>query len=111
MIDLILISFIVTYLISTSGFITSVKYFIWKKYIKVGDYKTLSFKPFDCPLCMTFWTGLAYLLITSTLSLETLAGLCLASYLTSPMEDLQNWIKDTATTAVNILYTFITPKH
>lgn len=43
------------------------------------------FRPFTCSLCMTFWTGLAYLLITGSLSLPYLAALSFVAALTKPL--------------------------
>ena len=45
-------------------------------------------KPFSCSLCMTFWTGIAYLAITDSLTLPLTAYVCLVAMLTPRIADL-----------------------
>ena len=78
MLDLFLISIIVVIIIDLSGAADSFKSFLKRKLTKgrmsSPDY---SLKPFDCSFCMTWWTGLAYLCITHTLSLWMVTWLLL----------------------------------
>lgn len=39
-------------------------------------------KPFACSLCMTFWTGLIYLMIVGAFSLPNIGFICLCAMLT-----------------------------
>lgn len=45
-------------------------------------------KPFSCSLCMTFWTGLAYLLVVHRLTIPNAAYVCLVAYLTPRIKDM-----------------------
>jgi len=60
MLDLLIISFIVSFIIDISGIVSSIKKFIWKLFNKKIPYKDFDFKPFECSLCMTFWVILIY---------------------------------------------------
>lgn len=106
-INIILITFIVTFIVDISGFIDSVKYFIWKRYIKIGDYHNITFKPFTCSLCMSFWSGLIYLLLTNHFTIPFVAFVTLCSMLSSNFSDLQQYIKDLVTYIINIFYKLI----
>ena len=44
-----------------------------------------SLKPITCSLCMTWWTGLAYLIVTGRLSIPGVALVAAASILTQPV--------------------------
>lgn len=60
-------------LIDLSGFIETLKHWIWKFACKGRQYQDFDFRPFECSYCLTHWTGLIYLLCTGwTLSLYTL---------------------------------------
>ncbi len=105
--NLFLIAVIVTYCLDVSGFkdeITSkISSWLTKGVVK----QPFDLKPFTCSLCMTFWTGLVYLLIVGGVSFLSLTWLCLCSYLTLVLpsifyfvesvivkffKDLGNWI-------------------
>lgn len=49
--------------------------------------KPFQLKPFSCSLCMTFWTGLIYIVFAG-FSLPMLAYVCLAAMLTPRIKDL-----------------------
>lgn len=57
MINLLLLSALVIYIVDLSGFTESWKNFLWKHF----KTNTRSMKPFDCSQCMTWWVGLIYL--------------------------------------------------
>lgn len=59
MINILILSFIISFIIDISGIIQSLKRFIWKIFNKL-PYRDFPFKPFDCSLCMTFWVILIY---------------------------------------------------
>lgn len=50
--------------------------------------KPFSLKPFSCSLCMTFWTGLAYILFAGCFTLPMMAYVCLVAMLTPRLKDL-----------------------
>ena len=65
LINLLLISAIVVFIVDISGAVDSLKSglkrILTKGVMKDSDY---SLKPIDCSLCMTFWSGIIYLLCT-----------------------------------------------
>lgn len=102
MINLILINIIVVFLIDQSGFINEFKSWL-KKLLTNGKMKdsNYSIKPFDCSLCMTFWTSIIYLLIINNLTIESFALICLSAWLTTFTNDIYIVIKEMWTKIIN----------
>lgn len=50
--------------------------------------KPFQLKPFSCSLCMTFWTGLVYLLCVGQLTLPNVAYVCLVAFMTPRIKDV-----------------------
>lgn len=80
-IDLLCIAVLAVFIIDVSGF----KSAILKVFSAILKREVAGFRPFTCSLCMTWWTGLAYLLITGTVTLPYLSILALIAALTKPM--------------------------
>lgn len=89
MLNIFLISVIVVIIIDLSGFIESIKsglkYIVTKGRMSGSDYRL---KPLDCSFCMTFWTGLVYLLVTHTFTLWMLTYLLLTCVMTIFIKDV-----------------------
>ena len=102
MINLILINLAVVFLIDQSGFINEFKSWL-KKLLTKGKMKdsNYSLKPFDCSLCITFWTSLIYLLITNGLTIESFALVCLSAWLTTFTNDIYIVVKEMWTKLIN----------
>lgn len=49
--------------------------------------KPITIKPFSCSLCMTFWTGILYLLLSGSFTIPNLAYVCLVAGLTPRIND------------------------
>ena len=103
-IDLILIQLIIVFIIDLSGAVESFKLFI-SKILTKGKIQTTNFdlKPFTCSLCMTWWTGLIYLLICHSFTIPYIALVALLSYLTPLSSSILLLIKDLAIFLVNKL--------
>lgn len=73
--DIITIAILCCFVVN-SGAIDSLKRVIWR-WLK-GDvpFRDFPLKPLDCELCLTWWSGLVYIIISGNLSL--LAILCVA---------------------------------
>ena len=78
---LYLLSVICCLIIDISGFIPSVKSFIAtiSRFYRLPflyniEAHNIRIKPFDCSLCMSFWTGIVFLYIQSALSIENTAA-------------------------------------
>lgn len=109
LINLLLISCLVVFVIDLSGFVDEIVSRLYKKYVGVGDYHLIlpKLKPFSCSLCSTFWAGLIYLLITHSFTIPYIAYVCLLAFLTPITGDLLTLIKDTLTKIINKLYELI----
>ena len=94
LLNLLIITNIVCFIVDLSGIIDSIKYGIWKTFIKVGDYHNLNLKPFSCSLCMSFWCGLIYLLITHSFTIPYIGFVCLMSLLAGTFSSIQQLIRD-----------------
>lgn len=79
--DLFCLTIIVVYIIDLSGFMDNVKH-------ALGKWLNLSIRrlpPFDCSLCMTWWVGLFYLLVTSQFALINIVVVAVFSLLALPI--------------------------
>ena len=103
-IELILIQLIIVFIIDLSGAADSLKLFI-SKILTKGKIQTTNFdlKPFTCSLCMTWWTGLIYLLICHSFTIPYIALVALLSYFTPLSSSILLLIKDLAIFLVNKL--------
>ena len=99
---LILINFSIVFLIDQSGFINEFKSWL-KKLLTNGKMKdpNYSIKPFDCSLCMTFWTSIIYLLIINNLTIESFALVCVSAWLTTFTNDIYIVVKEMWTKLIN----------
>ena len=92
---LLLIEVIVCFIVDCSGFIISLKSLILKMlHLPKSRPQDLTLKPFDCSLCMTWWTGLIYLLVTHSFSIISLAMLSMLALLSSNVSGILLTIKD-----------------
>lgn len=95
MTDIIWIAIIWVVVLDISGFMDHFK--SWLKRVATGGRMSdsaYSLKPFDCSFCMTFWTGLAYLLITKTFCLWHLAYLLLVCSFTPVINLVITTVRD-----------------
>ena len=92
--DILLIAAVWVFILDVSGFWQEATSAV-KKHLTKGLVRTpIELKPFSCSLCMTFWTGTAYLLITHTFTLPLFAYVCLCAMLTPRIADLLNVCSD-----------------
>lgn len=86
-IDLLLVAVVWVFVLDLSGFWDEVttKVSGWLTNGRVR--RPFSLKPFSCSLCMTFWTGLVYLLATGHMTLPMVAYVCMLAYLTPRIKD------------------------
>lgn len=109
MINLFLLTCIIVFIIDLSGFVDEMVKRLYYKYIKVGDYHTLipKLKPLTCSLCLSFWAGIIYLLITSQFTILMIGYVCLLSFLTPIIGDILIMIKDVLNKIINLIYKLI----
>lgn len=90
-IDILLLSLVVIWIVDVSGFTQS-----WMNALSRWLNRQIRpVKPFACSLCMTWWTGLAYSLITRNLSIPIVAFCALMAYLSFPISQLMIFIHST----------------
>ena len=103
--NLFIISIIWVLILDLSGFAQTIDRTLYKIIYKGRPYREdAHFKPFDCSLCMTWWTGLLYLLITHTLSIFNIAILLVFAWSTTMEKDIFILIKDIVTKLLDLLY-------
>lgn len=102
--DLLMIQWIVVFIIDISGAIDALKSTI-ARVISKGKFHSSNYclKPLDCSLCMTFWSGLIYMLITSAFSFGHVAYLCFLSATTTVTLYIFNVLYDTTLYTLNKL--------
>lgn len=86
-INILLIAAIWVFLLDLSGAWQSMTTHITEWLTNGRIRKPIELKPFSCSLCMTFWTGLLYILIAGRFTVPTVAYVCLIAYLTPRIKD------------------------
>ena len=103
--DLLWIAVIIVFGVDIAGFFTSIKEIIIK-WISKGKFigRNIIIKPFECSLCMTFWSGLIYLIVIGHFSLIYLAYLCLLCAFTGIIKSAILLLGDIITKFINWVY-------
>lgn len=96
MIDILFIAVICVVIIDISGFTDSWKSGL-KRILTKGRFSepNYSLKPFDCSFCITWWTGVVYMLITHSMSLWMTAYLLGICVMTPVIRDIIILIRET----------------
>lgn len=97
-IDMLLITLIVCFIVDISGVVDSVRdalaRLIQKRTKVKVDPKSLSLKPFCCSLCSTWWCCLIYILITGHFTLPYVAVAAMLAMCASNISGLMLTLKD-----------------
>lgn len=103
--DLLIMTCVIVWIIDLTDIVEVIKKQIWK-YVWNGkkEYKEYTLKPIDCSLCMTWWTGLIYLIIVGKFNLMMIGLVGLLSFLTPVIRDGLNLIKDILINSINLIY-------
>lgn len=104
MIDILLIAVICVVIIDISGFTDSWKSGL-KRLLTKGRFRdpNYSLKPFDCSFCITWWTGLIYLLVIHSVSLWMLAYLLFVCMMTPVIRDILILIRESLLKLIKLL--------
>lgn len=102
--NLILIQFICVMLVDVTGVVEDLITPIvrWLTGSKIGQIG----KPFSCSLCMTFWTGLIYLLCTGNFTIVNFTVVLLLACLTPVTLMLYHLAVDLFTRMVESIYNY-----
>lgn len=103
---LLLLTFIVVNLVDLSGFVDTVKHWIWRwVFGKNGKtYHDFPFKPFECSYCMSHHVGVIYLLIVGQFSILTYAYLLFLSVMTPVFKDILILVKAFAQKIIDTVF-------
>ena len=104
--DLVLIALIWAFIIDYAGAVSSLAQRV-APLLRVKAIDREKLKPFSCSLCMTFWTGIAYLLIVGEMSLLNLGAVCVAAALTMPLYYALRLATDTLNAVISLLNKWI----
>lgn len=89
--DILLLSLVVIWIVDVSGFTQS-----WMAALSRWLHRQIRpVKPFACSLCMTWWTGLTYALVTGNLTIPIVAYCAMLAYLSFPISQLMIFINET----------------
>lgn len=101
--DIILIAFIWVAIIDLTPFTDEITSKI-RSWMTHGTFsEPFSFKPFTCSLCMTFWSGVVYMLATHAFTLGNLAFVLLAALATPLIGSVTTFVLDFLTHLINEL--------
>ena len=108
MANILIISAIIVFIIDGTDFFDrifkGVWDWIWKgKRVYSEERLPLVFHPFFCSLCAVWWTGLAYLIVTGTLTVPMVGYVALLSFLTPIMKDVMIVVKDLLTKLLDLI--------
>ena len=103
--ELTLLALVTVYAVDVSGFTQSWRSLV-ARFLHVHEEALRPLKPFDCGLCMTWWTCLIYAIASGELSLLTVAESALLSHLSIPIGALLVFIREGLARIIDI----ITPK-
>ena len=81
MINIIAIAILCCFVIN-SGAVDSLKRALWRWLKGSAPYREYSLKPFDCELCLTWWSGLLYIIVTGNLSIPSVLYVALVAWCT-----------------------------
>jgi len=104
MLNLFLICLILVFIVDISGFVDTVKRWIWR-WVFDGkkEYRDFDFRPWECSMCMSTWVGIIYILITG-FSWGMLAYVMMLAFLTPVFKDALIFVKDLLIEIINELY-------
>lgn len=99
--DLLLITIFVICLIDLTDINTSIKKYI-AKIIHTKNYNSISVGL--CSLCISWWSNLAYIIITGNISIINLLFAILFPVMSIQIKDIIVLIQDTITKIINLIY-------
>lgn len=104
--NLFIISVIWVLILDLSGFALTIDKTLYKIFYPKRPFREdAHFKPWDCSLCLTFWTSLIYLIVIHSLTLPNIAFSLLFAWLTTTEKDIFIMVKDMVTKLIDLLYT------
>ena len=106
MLDILLIACIAVFCIDLSGAMQKLNRKVWDWLYKGVKYTDWEIPLIGCSLCVTWWSGIIYLLVTG-FSLYMAAYVALIAFLTPVIKDVLLYVKDLLIYLVDKLYGLI----
>lgn len=104
LVNCILISICVVFIVDLSGIMTELETFL-QKILKTD--KRLKLKPISCDTCMTHHTCVIYLLCVNQFSIMTYTFVCMSAFLAPIIKDILILFKDLIIKLIDFLYFII----
>lgn len=102
-VDILLLVAIIVFIVDLSGFTQT-----WKKWLgKWLGVQIGSVPPFDCSLCLSFWTGLIYLVATHHFTIALLAYVTLVAFCTTLIAEVLTALRELVSALVRYLWKLI----
>lgn len=98
--NIFFISLIWVYICDLSGIVAEIRHGL-AKLLKIHESNMPSLKPFSCSQCMTFWTGLFYVIFADSFSLASIVVVCLFAFFTTTIRGLLQAAKDFVESLIN----------
>lgn len=103
--NLFIISIIWVLILDLSGFARTIDKLFYKIFYPGRPFREdAHFKPFDCSLCMSWWSSLIYLIIVHSLTLPNIAIALIFAWGTTIEKDIFIMVKDMVTKLIDLLY-------
>lgn len=91
LINVFLITTIVCFIVDVSGFVDNIKRGIWRLIMgKDKPFQEYRLPPIDCSLCLSFWSGLIYLLCVGQFNIPMIGFVCLMALLSGVIGKAMN---------------------
>ena len=104
--NLFIISIIWVLILDLSGFARTIDKLFYKIFYPKRPFREdAHFKPFDCSLCMTWWSSLIYLIVIHSLTIPNIAIALTFAWGTTIEKDIFILIKDMVIKLIDTLYT------
>lgn len=106
--SLLLITVIVVFIVDISGAIDSLKSAL-KWILTKGKMKDSNYilKPIDCSLCMSFWSGLIYLLVVGKFTLFYVTVVCILACFVGIIKNCILLVEDVITKIIQVIYKYL----
>lgn len=103
--NLFIISIIWVLILDLSGFALTIDKLLYKIFYKGRAFRDdARFKPFDCSLCMTWWSCLIYLIVVQALTLPNIAFSLLFAWLATIEKDILILGRDLIIKLLDLIY-------
>lgn len=100
MCKILFIALIWVYICDLSGIVPEIRHGL-AKLLKIHESNMPSLKPFSCSQCMTFWTGMFYVIFADSFSLASIVVVCLFSFFTTTIRGLLQAVKEVVERFIN----------